>query len=332
MSTRIIAGIIFAVAIVSLGFGLVRMSVQARDHSRTLRSELDRIDVVPEAQRIRIEQFYKAGLASVSAEYRVNVSPQALMAHYARVLDARGWRNCGHNRSGDIYQLKTTTTHERYCRGQMRAILTRIDGQRPVGFTLELEWNRWTLGVWAMTVLLSWVVFGSAFVFVRGGPPFCGVMKHRPKSKLVFRTDLNRSECISRLRNTRETGLESQVNPVEGGITEFSLEKQRSIVGANAFAPYFRGTLRETSAVGGTAVEGYFSISPSALAGLVVAGVILCIAFATTFVLEAPPTIDSLLWGFAIVALIAVLVVWRWLAQSRTILTQMMRLLEADRP
>lgn len=333
MSTRVVAAVVLVVTIGIIVADLIRTSILASRHAQTFRLDLEEITPLPRTERIRVEHSYKARLATVSATYRGQVTPEALTAHYAKVFEARGWRHCGRSRSGDVYRLKTTTTHEIYCRGEFQAILSLPDSEGFATFSVELKWNRWTFGVWIIAVILSWiavlcaaVLAGRLLIFPGGSRPTL-----RARRRLQFRTGLKPFECMSRLAKSDESGMVFKPAISAGDDTiSFALEKRRSLMAKNAFAPSFRGILQSEPRVGGTTVLGYYGFHPTAVAVGSILTVFALSALGTSFVLSPRPLRpDDVVLMVAFTVVVA-LIVWTRRREERTISAFIMKTLEAE--
>ena len=312
---------------------LIRTSILASRHAQTFRLDLEEIPPLPGTERISVERAYKARLATVSATYRGQVTPERLTAHYATVLEARGWRHCGRSRSGDIYQLKTTTMHEIYCRGESQAILSLPDTEGLATFSIQLKWNRWTLGVWIIAVMLSWIaVFSAAvlarrlLIFPRGVRPML-----RGWHRLHFRTGLEPLECMSRLAKSDEAGIVFKPATNAGDHTmPFTLAKKRGFTAGNAFAPYFRGIIQSAPRAGSTTVLGYYGFHPTAVAVVSLLIVLVLCALGISFVLHPrPPRLDDVVLMIALAVVVAI-IVWTRRREERMISAFVIKALNAE--
>ena len=169
---RPLAAVVFLASVAALATDLIRTSILAEQYSTSLRLELDQLPALKGVQRSRVERFHKARLATVTAIYVGDVSKEEALGHYKGVLEARGWFWCGRSGTVDIYSLERTT-REIFCRGDVRAIVEwrALTSDKPGTYSLTLEWNRITWGVWAVGVGLIWTAVLSALVLARGWPP-----------------------------------------------------------------------------------------------------------------------------------------------------------------
>lgn len=168
---RLLAAVVFVASIAALATDLIRTSIVAERYSTTLCLELDQLVAPNGVRRSHVERFHKARLATVTALYVGDVSKEEVLGHYKELLEARGWLWCGRFRVGDIYS-RETTTREVFCRGDSRATVEwgAITSGKSGTYSVTLEWNRITWGVWAASVGLIWTAVLSTLVLARGFP------------------------------------------------------------------------------------------------------------------------------------------------------------------
>src|SRR5437899_13097842 len=92
--SRVVAAIILAASITIIVGDLVRMSIQAREHSLALLGELEQMPAPAGVERLGVGRFHKARLASVGARYAGQTTKQRVFEHYRNALEAHGWRPC----------------------------------------------------------------------------------------------------------------------------------------------------------------------------------------------------------------------------------------------
>lgn len=267
---RLAAMLILAVSISVIAIDLVRTTLEARDHTAILRAELDAIGSPEGVERLGVMQAHKARLASVGAAYAGAATTEGVFQYYGRVLAARGWGPCGRS---------STAAYQGYCRGDYRARVAWPSVEGSGVYSVTLDWNRITPGVWLAGTALLLAVLMSGSILVSGLPPtrFTAWLRGRAREPLRLRTTLSVNECIERLEAASD--LVFHRGRSVGDVMSFGLEKQRGRFWRTGLTPYLYGTLRADSRGQGTTILGYFGLHPGARFGGVIVSVLMVAAF-----------------------------------------------------
>jgi hypothetical protein len=274
--SRIVAAVVLAASLTILAVDLIRTSILAREHSLTLAAELEGLPVPAGVQRLGVVRFHKPRLASVGARYGGETTRQHVFDHYRHVLEARTWRRCD---DGD--HTGPATVREVFCRNDYRARVDSPSAEGPGTYSVALEWNRVTFGVWLIGVALLWAAGISAVMLVRGGGLWPG---HGRRGSLQLRTTLRPPECVTRLSAAAATTdmVFTSVPTTHDRTTTFGLTRRQPRFAVNAFAPYFYGRLAAAGPESGSIVNGYFGFPPETRAvGIVlIVGLTITLGFA----------------------------------------------------
>jgi hypothetical protein len=308
---RIAAAIVLVASITIIVGDLIRMSIQARERSLALLAELEQVPTPAGVERLGIGRFYKARLASVGARYTGQTTKKGVFEHYRNALEARGWRPCGRDARDNIDQARSAIAPEVFCRNDYRASVAWPSAEGSGIYSVTLEWNRVTFGIWLIGVALLWVAVLSALALVRGGAVW-----HRPggRPSVRLRTALSPSECVARLAAAAAAGDVVFSPRSTTDRTIFGLARRQRRFTTNAFAPYFYGTIAADTRETSSTVDGYFGFRPETRAAGAVLVIIMMIMFG--FSIYDNPARDYEYVLFPIIFAIALVVGGRWMCRG----------------